>query len=126
MVLNKNDKEKIDNYLDATCKYLVWCFNSEYTPAFLTRKINDSFEQATFHNDIGKLRLQILDPNQEIVDVSEGYPDSEVEKKIKDYYTSTLKKKLKEKLPIHFEELTKAKKAEKDKENEAKGKKTKK
>ena len=83
------------------------------------------YESGLYNNDFTHAGLDIFNDN-DITDTYDGIEDEEINQALKTYFMKTFKKSLKEKLPKHFEELKKQKKAEKEKEAEAKGKKGKK
>ena len=123
--MKKADKLKMDEYLGRLAKTYVWCFNEDYTNKYLERFTLMKYESGLYNNDFTHAGLDIFNDN-DITDTYDGIEDEEINQALKTYFVKTFKKSLKEKLPKHFEELKKQKKAEKEKEAEAKGKKNKK
>ena len=123
MGLKKKDREKVDMIIDKYVEAFVWCFNEEYTNKYLERFALMKYESGLYNNDFTHAGLDIFNEN-DIVDTYDGITNEEINETLKTYFVKTFKKKMKEALPQHFEEIKKQKKAEK--ESEAKGKKSKK
>lgn len=120
--MKKKDKEILLSYIDRVSDGYVYCFNREWTNSYMTRFLEMKWYSSLYNNEIGRLRLECL-RLQDIEDTSEMASDDERVKEVKDFYIREMKKAFKEKLPKHFEELDKVKKAEKEAEKQAKGKK---
>ena len=82
------------------------------------------YESGLYNNDFTHAGLDIFNEN-DIVDTYDGIENKDINEILKTYFVKTFKKKMKEALPQHFEEIKKQKKAEKEKESEAKGKRVK-
>lgn len=121
--MKKQDREKLDIEIEKLVNAHKYCFNSEYTNSYLTRFAHMKFESFIYSDSLAHLNLEIMH-GIDIID--DKIQDKKVEEEIREYFVKCFKRRMKEILPVYFEELTKAKKAEKDKENEAKGKKSKK
>ena len=125
MGLKKKDREKVDMIIDKYVEAFVWCFNEEYTNKYLERFALMKYESGLYNNDFTHARLDILNEN-DIVDTYDGIDDKDINETLKTYFLKTFKRKMKEALPQHFEEIKKQKKKEKAEKDEAKGKKSKK
>ena len=125
MGLKKKDREKVDMIIDKYVEAFVWCFNEEYTNKYLERFALMKYESGLYNNDFTHARLDILNEN-DIVDTYDGIDDKDINETLKTYFLKTFKKKMKEALPQHFEEIKKQKQKEKAEKDEAKGKKKKK
>ena len=122
MSIKKKDREKIDGLIDSYVNAYKLCFNREYTNKYLDRFANMKYESSLYNSDLLHLRLDIFAENN-ITDTYDGIENEELNEEIKTYFVKVFKKKMKEVLPLHFEELDKIKKAEKEAEKQAKGKK---
>ena len=120
--MKKADKLKMDEYLGRLAKTYVWCFNEEYTNKYLERFALMKYESGLYNNDFTHAKLDIFNEN-DIVDTYDGIEDEEINQALKTYFVKTFKKKMKEALPQHFEEIRKQKKKEKEEKNEGKKKK---
>ena len=121
--MKKKDREKLNDYIERQVQAYKYCFTENYTNKYLTRFSETRAESGRYNNDYGKMHLDILKG----IDVSDEIPkelEKEV-KEIKEYVAKGFRKRMKEVLPIYFEELRKQKKEEAKKEAEAKGKKNK-
>lgn len=125
MGLKKKDREKVDMIIDKYVEAFVWCFNEEYTNKYLERFALMKYESGLYNNDFTHAKLDIFNEN-DIVDTYDGIDDKDINETLKTYFLKTFKKKMKEALPQHFEEIKKQKKKEKEEKNESKGKKSKK
>ena len=125
MGLKKKDREKVDMIIDKYVEAFVWCFNEEYTNKYLERFALMKYESGLYNNDFTHAGLDIFNEN-DIVDTYDGINNEEINETLKIYFLKTFKKKMKEALPQHFEEIKKQKKKEKAEKDEAKGKKSKK
>lgn len=119
MNLKKKDREKVDIIVDNYTEAFVWCFNEEYTNKYLERFALMKYESGLYNNDFTHAGLDIFNDNN-IVDTYDGIEDKEINQALKTYFVKTFKKKMKEALPKHFEELKKQKKKEKEEKNEGK------
>lgn len=122
MNLKKKDREKVDIIVDNYTEAFVWCFNEEYTNKYLERFALMKYESGLYNNDFTHAKLDIFNEN-DIVDTYDGIEDEEINQALKTYFVKTFKKKMKEALPQHFEEIRKQKKKEKEEKNEGKKKK---
>ena len=121
MGLKKKDREKVDMIIDKYVEAFVWCFNEEYTNKYLERFALMKYESGLYNNDFTHAGLDIFNDN-DITDTYDGIEDEEINQALKTYFVKTFKKKMKEVLPQHFEEIKKQKKKEKEEKNESKGK----
>ena len=121
MNLKKKDREKVDIIVDNYTEAFVWCFNEDYTNKYLERFTLMKYESGLYNNDFTHAGLDIFNDN-DIVDTYDGIEDEEINQALKTYFVKTFKKKMKEVLPQHFEEIKKQKKKEKEEKNESKGK----
>ena len=122
MSIKKKDREKIDGLIDSYVNAYKLCFNREYTNKYLDRFASMKYESSLYNSDLLHLRLDIFAEN-DITDTYDGIENKELNEELKTYFVKVFKKKMKEVLPLHFEELDKIKKAEKEAEKQAKGKK---
>lgn len=122
MSIKKKDREKIDSLIDSYVNAYKLCFNREYTNKYLDRFACMKYESSLYNSDLLHLRLDIFAEN-DITDTYDGIENKELNEELKTYFVKVFKKKMKEVLPLHFEELDKIKKAEKEAEKQAKGKK---
>lgn len=119
MNLKKKDREKVDIIVDNYTEAFVWCFNEEYTNKYLERFALMKYESGLYNNDFTHAGLDIFNDN-DIIDTYDGIEDEEINQALKTYFVKTFKKKMKEALPQHFEEIRKQKKKEKEEKNEGK------
>lgn len=115
MGLKKKDREKVDMIIDKYVEAFIWCFNEEYTNKYLERFALMKYESGLYNNDFTHAKLDIFNEN-DIVDTYDGIDDKDINETLKTYFLKTFKKKMKEALPQHFEEIKKQKKAEKEAE----------
>ena len=125
MGLKKKDREKVDMIIDKYVEAFVWCFNEAYTNKYLERFALMKYESGLYNNDFTHAGLDIFNEN-DIGDTYDGITNEEINETLKTYFVKTFKKKMKEALPQHFEEIKKQKQKEKAEKDEAKGKKKKK
>lgn len=119
MNLKKKDREKVDIIVNNYTEAFVWCFNEEYTNKYLERFALMKYESGLYNNDFTHAGLDIFNDN-DITDTYDGIEDEEINQALKTYFVKTFKKKMKEALPQHFEEIRKQKKKEKEEKNEGK------
>ena len=119
--MKKNDKEKLLSFIERLTDGYVYCFNREYSNAYMTRFLNMKWSSVLYNNEIGRLRLTVL-TEQGIEDTSDMEENDERVEEVKTFFMREMKKMFKEKLPKHFEKLDEIKKLEKQREDEAKGK----